>query len=252
MDLGLKGKVAIISGTGSQIGYGRGIMQVMAKEGCNIVSVDMDIEGAKKTAAEARKLGVKAIALKVDISKKAEVDEMVKATLAEFGKIDILVNNAGASTHPGPFIEKTEAQIDADININLRGCINCCKAVLGHMISRKSGKIINISSNGAKTGGAGVAVYCAAKAGVMVFTKSLAAEVAKLGINVNSVAPGQGMTGFALQAPPELIKKFIEIIPNGRSTTPEDIGNMVAFLSSDVSGDIVGQTFSVDGGLTMY
>lgn len=252
MDLGLKGKVAIISGTGSQIGYGKGIVQVMAKEGCNIVSVDMDLEGAQKTAEEAKKLGVKAIALKVDIRKKAEVDEMVKTTLAEFGTIDILVNNAGASTFPGPFIEKTEEQIDADININLRGCINCCKAVLGHMISRKYGKIVNISSNGAKTGGAGVAVYCAAKAGVMVFTKSLSAEVAKLGINVNSVAPGQGMTGFALQAPPELIKKFIETIPNGRSTTPTDIGNMVAFLCSDVSADIVGQTYSVDGGLTMY
>lgn len=252
MDLGLKGKVAIVTGTASQVGFGRGIVQVLAKEGCNIVSVDMDFDGAKKTAAEAKTLGVKAIALKADISKKVEVDEMIKAAITELGKIDIMINNAGASSTPGPFVEKTDAAIDADININLKGCINCCKAVLGHMISRKSGKIINITSFGAKAGGAGVAVYCAAKAGVMVFTKSLAAEVIKMGINVNSIAPGVGNTGFALQSPPGMIQKLIETVPIGKYTAPEDIGHMAAFLASDLSSDIVGQTFSVDGGLTMY
>jgi 3-oxoacyl-[acyl-carrier protein] reductase len=252
MDLGLKGKVALVTGGGSQIGYGRGIAVTLAKEGCDIIVNDVEIKGAEQTAAEIRALGRRAMAVKADVASSAEVKDMVKAALAEFGRIDILVNNAGASTPPKPFIEKTEADWDADININLRGVLNCTRAVLDQMISRKSGKIINISSNGAKTGGANVAVYCAAKAGVMVFTKSLAAEVATLGINVNSIAPGQGNTGFALQAPPELIEKFLTMIPLGRSTTPQDIGNMVAFLASDVSSDIVGQTFSVDGGLTMY
>jgi NAD(P)-dependent dehydrogenase (short-subunit alcohol dehydrogenase family) len=252
MDLGLKGKVAIVTGTGSQIGYGKGIVEVLAKEGCNIVSADMDLEGAKKTAAAAKALGVKAIALKTNVSDKSSVEEMIKAAIAEFKNIDILINNAGASSSPGPFIEKTDVQINADIDINLRGCINCCKSILGHMIARKSGKIINISSCGAKTGGSGVAVYCAAKAGVMVFTKSLAAEVIKLGINVNCIAPGPGRTGFALQAPPEVLKMFEQTIPLGRFTTPEDIGNLTAFLVSDKSLDIVGQTYSVDGGLTMY
>ena len=147
MDLGLKDKVAIVTGTGSQIGYGRGIVRVLAKEGCNIVSADMNLDGAKKTAAEAQALGVKAIALKTNISDKSAVEDMVKATISEFKKIDIMINNAGADSIPMPFIEKTEAQINADIDINLRGCINCCKAVLGHMISRKSGKIINVSSS---------------------------------------------------------------------------------------------------------
>jgi NAD(P)-dependent dehydrogenase (short-subunit alcohol dehydrogenase family) len=252
MDLGLKGKVAIVTGTGSQVGYGKGIVQVLAGEGCNIVSVDMDLEGAKKTAAEAKNLGVKAIALKADISKKVEVDEMIKAAIDELGKIDIMINNAGASSPPGPFVEKTDAAIDADININLKGCINCCKAVLGHMISRKSGKIINISSFGARIGGAGVTIYCAAKGGVMVFTKSLAAEVIKMGINVNSIAPGVGNTGFALQSPPGMMQKLVETVPTGKFTTPEDIGHMAAFLASDLSSNIVGQTISVDGGLTMY
>ena len=252
MDLGLKGKVAIVTGTGSQIGFGRGIVQVLAGEGCNIVSADMDLDGAKLTAAEAEKMGVKAIAVKTDVRKKDQVEALVKAAITKFGKIDIMVNNAGASSRPGPFLEKTDAEIDADIDINLRGCINGCKAVLGYMVQQKSGKIVNISSCGAKTGGPGVAVYCAAKAGVMVFTKSLAAEVARMGINVNSIAPGQGNTGFAAQATPEMLAKFRETIPNGKSTTPADIGHMVAFLVSDVSNDVVGQTYSVDGGLTMY
>lgn len=252
MDLGLKGKVAIITGTGSKIGFGKGIVRVLANEGCNIVSVDIDFEGAKQTATEAAAKGVKAIALKANICNKSEVDEMVKAAIAELGGIDILINNAGAASIPMPFIEKTEESINFDINVNLKGCINCCQAVLGHMIARKSGKIINISSFGAKSGGTGVSTYCAAKAGVMVLTKSLALEVIKQGINVNSVAPGAGNTGFMVQATPEMRNMFESTIPVGRFTTPEDIGNMVAFLASDVSKDVVGQIISVDGGLTMY
>jgi 3-oxoacyl-[acyl-carrier protein] reductase len=252
MNLGLKGKVAIVTGTGSKIGFGKGIVKALAEEGCNIVSVDMDLEGAKQTAAEAAAKGVKAKAYKANICEKSEVDEVVKAAIADFGGIDILVNNAGAASIPMPFVEKTEEAINFDINVNLKGCINCCKAVLGHMIARKSGKIINISSFGAKAGGANVSTYCAAKAGVMVLTKSLALEVVKQGINVNSIAPGAGNTGFMVQATPEMKKVFESSIPIGKFTTPEDIGNMAAFLASDVSNNVVGQTISVDGGLTMY
>ena len=252
MDLGLKDKVALVTGAGSQIGFGKGIILTLAKEGCDIIAVDMDLEGSKKTAEEAMALGRKAIAVKADISNKTEVNEMVDKAIKEFGRIDILVNNAGASTHPKPFMEMTDAEIDADIGINLRGTINCTRAVLGQMISRKNGKIVNLSSCGAKTGGAMVSVYCAAKAGVMVLTKSLGAEMAAMGININCIAPGMGMTGFAAQAPPEVIEQLLKNIPLGRSTTPQDIGNIVAFLASDVSSDVVGQTFSVDGGLTMY
>jgi 3-oxoacyl-[acyl-carrier protein] reductase len=252
MDLGLKGKVAIITGTGSPIGFGKGIVWVLANEGCNIVSVDIDLEGAKQAAAEAGARGVKAIALKTNICDKSDVETMVKAAITEFGQIDILVNNAGAASIPMPFIEKTEEAITFDINVNLKGCINCCQAVLGHMIARKSGKIINISSFGAKIGGVTVSTYCAAKAGVMALTKSLALEVIKQGINVNSIAPGAGNTGFMAQATPEMRDIFQSTIPSGYFTTPEDIGNMAAFLASDVSKDVVGQTVSVDGGITMY
>jgi len=248
----LKGKVALVTGAGSQIGFGKGIALTLAREGCDIIVNDVDIEGAEKTAAEIKSLGRKAVAIKADVSNSAEVNDMVKTALKQFSKIDILVNNAGVCTPPKPFIEMTEAECDRDINVNLGGMLNCTRAVLSHMTSRKSGKIISISSDAAKMGGANIAVYGAAKAGIMVFSKGLAAEVAASGINVNAIAPGPGDTGFALHAPPEFLEKVTTSIPLGRTTTPQDIGNMVAFLASDVSSDITGQTISVDGGLAMY
>jgi 3-oxoacyl-[acyl-carrier protein] reductase len=251
MDLGLKGKVAIVTGAGSQIGFGRAIALTLAKDGCDIVVADIDLEGARQTSADVEALGRKAIAVKADVSKGAEVKEMVKAALEKFGKIDILVNNAGACTPPKPFLEMTEAEWDADVNINLKGVLYCTRAVLPHMIERKYGKIINTSSGAGIEGGAITPVYAAAKAGIIAFTKSIAKDVASSGINVNSIAPGIANTGFARQAPPGMLDSFAKNIPLGRLTEPQDIANTVAFLASDVSGDIVGQTLSVDGGMLM-
>jgi 3-oxoacyl-[acyl-carrier protein] reductase len=250
MDLGLKDKVALVTGAGSQIGYGKGAALILAKEGCHIVIGDIDLEGAKKTAAEVEALGRKAMAVKADITKSAEVNEMVKMALEKFGKIDILVNNAGATFQQKPFAEKTEEECDTDLNLNLKGALNCTRAVLNHMISRQSGKIINISSVAAKMGAPLDDIYAAAKAGVSIFTKSLGMQVISSGINVNAIAPGVGMTNFVRGLPPELLERFVKQTPSGRANKPEDIGNMVAFLASDVSSNIVGQTISVDGGLT--
>ena len=252
MDLGLKGKVALVTGAGSQIGFGKGIALTLAREGCDIIVNDVNLEGAEQTAAEVKALGRKAVAVKADVSNSAEVNAMVKTALAELGRIDILVNNAGAATPQKPFTETTEADWNSDININLMGVVNCTKAVIDHMISRQSGKIVSIASTVAKTGGMNMTLYGAAKAGVSAFTKGLAAEVATSGINVNCIAPGPGDTGFALQAPPGFLDMIMGIIPQKKFTTPQDIGNAVAFLASDVSINIVGQTLSVDGGLTMY
>jgi NAD(P)-dependent dehydrogenase (short-subunit alcohol dehydrogenase family) len=252
MDLGLKGKVALVTGAGSQIGYGKGIVMTLAKEGCDIVAADIDLAGAEQTAAEVKALGRKAMAVKADVSSRDEVNDMVKAALAEFGRIDILVNNAGAANPPQPFVETNEADWDREIDINLKGILNCTRAVLEQMISRQSGKIISVASTVAKTGGAMMSVYGAAKGGVSIFTKGLAAEVAALGINVNCIAPGPGNTGFTSLAPPGFLDKIVATIPAQKYTTPQDIGNAVAFLASDVSSDIVGQTLSVDGGMTMY
>lgn len=255
MDLGLKGKAAIVTGTGSPIGFGRTIAVTLAKEGCSIVSCDISQETAEEAAAQIKSMGGKAIAVKVDIANSAEVNQMVKLALETYGKIDILVNNAGASFQMGPFVNQEEATWDRTINVNLKGPMICCKAVLPTMIERKSGKIINITSGGARRGSPVGDSYAAAKAGLVNFTKSLAHEVISSGINVNSIAPGPGDTnlGMAHSTPEKLQRRRAMIekeVPVKRPTMPQDIANMVAFLASDVSSDIVGQDFGVDGGST--
>jgi 3-oxoacyl-[acyl-carrier protein] reductase len=254
MDLFLNGKVALVTGAGSQKGLGKGIALLLAKEGCDVIVTDIDLEGAQQTAAEIKGLGNRVMAVKANVSNSAEVKKMVASALAQFGRIDILVNNAGAITPPKPFWEKSEEEWDSDIDINLKGAVNCTKFVIPQMVSRKSGKIVSISSVGAKIGAPGGSGYAAAKAGIMGFTKSLALEVSHIGINVNCVAPGLIMTNLGKNKnnPREFpLDDMIARMPTKKANTVEDIANMVAFLVSDVSKSIVGQTFSVDGGLSM-
>jgi 3-oxoacyl-[acyl-carrier protein] reductase len=256
MDLGLKDKVALVTGAGSQIGFGKAIALTLAKEGCNIIVNDVDLEGAEKTSAEVRALGRRAIAIKANIASSSEVNEMVNMALAEFGRIDILVNNAGVGRGGGPLVETNESDWDTLINTNLKGPMNCSKAVLPQMLLRRSGKIINIASGVGKSGQANNSVYAATKAGVIGFTKSLAAEVAPMGINVNCVAPGLSTTNFirdsdGLIRDIDMLERVRVTIPLGRTTEPQDIANMVTYLASDVASDIVGQPFSVEGGRFM-
>jgi NAD(P)-dependent dehydrogenase (short-subunit alcohol dehydrogenase family) len=252
MDLGLQGKVALVTGAGSQKGFGKTTAITLAKEGCDVIVSDIDIKGAEQTAVEIRALGRKAAAFKADVSKSAEVKEMSRLALEQFGKIDILVNIAGATTPPKIFIDKTEEEWDQDINLNLKGVLNCTKAVLPQMLARKTGKIVNIASVNIKKGFPTTSIYAAAKCGVVGFTQVLANETAASGINVNCIAPGLGLTNFIKSGgPPGGMEAIIAGIPNKRSTTPQDIANTVAFLVSDVSSDIVGQTISVDGGTSI-
>lgn len=249
MDLGLNGKVALVTGAGSQKGFGKGIALTLAREGCDVIVADIDIVGARQTAAEIESLGRRALAVQVDITKSAEVSEMTQAALAALGRIDILVNNAGAVSKLVNFVDKTEAECDADINLNLKGAMNCTRAVLSQMIANKSGKIINIASIGASKGMPHTSAYGAAKAGLIGFSRNLATELAPEGINVNCVAPGLGLTNFGGGTPPpDMLKAAIARIPIRRTTTPQDVANVVAFLASDVSSDIVGQVIGVDGG----
>ena len=249
MDLKLKDKVAIITGTGSQIGFGKGIAMTLAKEGCDIVSIDVDLEGAKKTAADVKALGRKALVFKVDITKREEIDAAVKKVLAEFGRIDILVNCAGRASGIRPFAESTEEQWEIDININLRGTMNFTRAVLPHMLEQHYGKIVNFSTHAAHqpTGLAGAASYVAAKAGTVMFSKTLAGEVGHQGINVNIIAPGPGATNFhkVSGGDPRMSGIVDALAKAGKTTTPEDIANAVAFLVSDVSSKLSGQILEV-------
>ena len=238
MDLGLRDKVALVTGAGSQIGYGKGIALTLAREGCNIIAADIDLEGAKKTAAEVEALGPKAMAVKADVTKRAEVDDMVKAALDRFGQIDILVNNAGGSSPLRPFVEMNKADWDLDINVNLYGQMNVAQAVLPHMMSRNYGRIINF------TGGRGIpniSIYGAAKAGIIAFTEALAREVASSGVIVNGIGPGLGETGLVQKAPAAFLEENRQRSALKRLCTPDDVGPAVAFLASDLCSYMVGQ-----------
>jgi 3-oxoacyl-[acyl-carrier protein] reductase len=238
MDLKLKDKVALVTGAGSQIGYGKAICMTLAEEGCHIIAADIDFEGAKKTAKQVEVLGRKALAVKVDVTKQAEVETMVEQAIKKFGRIDILVNNAGASSKERPFMEMTPEDWEFDINVNLLGQIRVARAVLPYMLARKYGRIINTS------GGQGVpsiSIYGAAKGGIVQFTKALAREVGSQGVIVNAVGPGLGKTGLTRHAPQEMFEGEKQTSVLGRLCEPADVAPVVAFLASDRCSYMIGQ-----------
>ena len=247
MDFGFRGKVALVTGTGSQIGMGKAIALTLAKEGCDIISSDMDLAGAKKTADEVKSLGRKAIAVKTDVSSSTEVQNMVTEALKEFGKIDILVNTAGGTAAAGPLHQAKEERWQKDIAVNLLGSLYCARAVLSGMMERKYGKIINFSSAVAISGMPGSSSYAGAKAGVIAFTKCLSMEAGPAGINVNCLAPTMVMTNFGTHATmdPKRAEEAASRLPLRRLTTTQDIANTVAFLASDISSGITGQVITV-------
>jgi 3-oxoacyl-[acyl-carrier protein] reductase len=253
MDLGFRGKVALLTGAGSQIGFGKAIALLLAKEGCDAIAVsDINLDDARKTAEAVKALGCKSIAIKADVTSKAEVEDMVKKALAEFGKIDILINVAGAILGGGPFEEQKEEIWDKEISLNLKGTMLVSQAVLPHMKDRKYGVIVNIGSGSTHMYGHGVGAYAMSKAAVDIFTKQLATAAVSYGIRVNCVAPGPSPTNF-IKVPDKqaVIDTLAKEIPMGKATTPADIANAVAFFASDISGDITGQVLHVSGGSVM-
>lgn len=241
----LKGKSAIVTGAGQ--GIGQGIAQVLTKEGANVLVADLNLENAEKVVAEINAGGGKAIAIKCDVSLKAEVDAMVEKAVSEFGKLDILVNNAGIYPMK-PFLEMTEDDWDKVINVNLKSVFLCSQAAALKM--PEGSKIVSISSIAAFVGFDGLCHYCATKGGINASIRAIALELAKKKINVNAVAPGAIQTPGAAAAE-EIMKQTISMIPAGRMGQPEDIANAVAFLVSDKADYITGQTLIVDGGWTL-
>jgi 3-oxoacyl-[acyl-carrier protein] reductase len=254
MDLNLYDKVALVTGAGSQLGYGKGVALALAKEGCHVVVDDKDeeFEGAKETAAEIEALGRKALAINADVRVREEVDNMVKAALEKFGQIDILVSNAGVASPMTPFAKTNRELWNYDIETNLFGQMNVVHAVIPHMISRKYGKIILYS------GGQGVpniAAYSASKGGAVSFGYSLAREVGPLGIVVNMIMPGTGETGLgggSKKLPPGWNENQAKMHPLGRLCTPRDMGNLIAFLVSDANSYMVGQLIRLAPDLYFY
>ena len=249
----LKGKIAIVTGAGSEKGIGQAAALVLAKKGAAVVVTDIDLSGAERTAQAVRQQGVEALALRVDVTDAREVETLVEKTLREFNRIDILVNVAGI-TQPIRVLDTTEADWDRVLAVNLKGTFLCSKAVLPTMIAQKFGRIVNLSSVSGKRGGGvyGGAHYSAAKAGILGFSKALAREVAAFGITVNSVAPGLIATDIrgGLE-PPERQLEMSKDIPCQRMGTPEEVAAGIAFLASDEAAYITGEEIDINGGSHM-
>jgi NAD(P)-dependent dehydrogenase (short-subunit alcohol dehydrogenase family) len=250
MDLGFKGKVALVTGAGSQIGFGKEIAITLAREGCNSIAVtDINLDDVKLTADALKKMGVKSIAVKADATVKAEVDAMVKQVLDEYGRIDILCNVAGGILGGGPIEEQKPEIWEKEIFLNLFNPILMAAAVVPQMRTQGGGAIINIGSGSSHMYSHGVGVYAQAKAAIDVFTKQLAFVEAKNNIRVNCVAPGPSPTNF-IKAPDKqaVVNMLIKEIPLHRATAPADIANATVFFASDVTApDISGQVLHVSG-----
>ena len=247
----LSGKVAIV--TGASRGIGRAIALALAKDGANIVvNAVSNITKAREVAKEIESMGRKALVILVDVSQKKDVENMVNQTLERFGKIDILVNNAGIVGPTIPIQELSEEDWDRIISVDLKGTFLCCKAVIPHMISQRSGKIVNMSSIAGKEGNANMTAYCAAMAGIIGFTKALSEEVAKYGIRVNCVCPALIETELVERMDKKQAEYLKSKIPLGRLGKPEEVAELVKFLVSDASDFITGQAINIDGGRGKY
>jgi len=246
----LENKVALV--TGGSRGIGKAIVYALAEEGANIgVNYVRNKEQAEKVCETVRKKdGVKAIAVKADVSVPDEVQKMVDTVLKEFGKIDILVNNAGIVAQK-KLVDTTFKEWNRMLATHLNGVFLCTKAVLPPMLQRREGRIINFASHLAQKGAAELVPYCAAKGGVISFTKALAREVVRDGILVNCVAPGPVKTEMLVDVSQEWLKELESSLPLGRFGLPEEVAAAVVFLASPDSSLFVGQTLCPNSGSVM-
>ena len=242
----LDNKIAIVTGAGQ--GIGRAIAHKLAAEGATVIVTDLNEATAKDTAAA---IGSGAIGLRTDVTDRDSVNATVDQVMARFGRIDVLVNNAGWDKGER-FLDSEPETWDRVMQINLYGVFNTMKKVLPIMALQGGGKVVNLGSDAGRVGSSGEAVYSAAKGGVIAFTKAMAREMARDGVNVNCVCPGPTDTPlFASMGGEKLREALIKAVPFRRLGDPADIANAVAFLASDEASYITGQTVSVSGGLTM-
>jgi 3-oxoacyl-[acyl-carrier protein] reductase len=241
------GKTAIVTGGGS--GIGRAIVGAMARQNAHVILVDVNLESIETVAGEIRPLGKgKVLVRRADVSNSKEVQKVVEDVLSAFGRIDILVNNAGITGPPVPFTEVKEEDWDRVMKVDLKSVFIFCKAVIGHMIEKKSGKIINISSFAGKAGNPYWVPYSAAKAGVINLSRTIALGVATQGINVNCVCAGTTLTPMLRRLSDEQIEGLKRGIPMGRLAQPEETAAVVCFLASDEASYVTGQCINVTGG----
>ncbi len=246
MNLGLKGKGAIV--TGGSLGIGAAIAIELGREGANVaVNYRRHDTEAKQVVAEIEKLGSKGLAVKADVSSYNDAVKMVQTVQEQFGRLDILVCNAGI-TWDGVIWKMTEEQWDTVIGVNLKGYFNYNKAAAMVFKDQKYGKIVNVSSINGLRGKFAQANYAASKGGEIAMSKSLARDLGAFNVNVNVVAPGMVLTDMMDNLAPEFKNKAMAETVVGRFATPQDCAHLVAFLCSDLSRHITGEVIKIDGG----
>lgn len=247
--MNLAGKAALV--TGASRGIGREIALELARQGADVaVNFSGSEDKANEVVDQIKQLGRDAFTVKCDVSDSEQVADMVKETIDRFGHLDILVNNAGI-TRDNLLMRMKEDEWDDVIKINLKGVFLCTKAVTRQMMKQRQGRIINIASIVGVSGNPGQANYVAAKAGVIGLTKTTAKELASRNITVNAIAPGFITTDMTDKLTEEVKTEMLKQIPLARFGEPKDIAKVTAFLASDDSSYMTGQTLHIDGGMVM-
>lgn len=254
----IKDKVVLVTGAGS--GIGAAIAIAMAQAGARLVSTDIDLDAARRIADKAAGLGAEILALQTDVGEVAEIDTMIEAAVAHFGRLDVIVNNAGV-TRRAYIMDLTEADWDRIHRVNAKGVFFCLQAAARVMIEQGGGRIINIASiAGRGYAGTSNAAYAASKGAVIALTKTASQQLGPHNINVNAICPGFTMTPLVERSLEvsaktlgvsiaEALEKSVEPIPLRRANDPEDIAAMAVFLASPGARNITGQAYNVDGGL---
>ncbi len=247
MSIDLKNKTALV--TGASKGIGKGIALELARLGCNVaVNYNSDLHGAEETASEIRKLGREAFAIQADVGDSAAVERMFAEIFARFTRLDIAVNNAGCQTWKA-LLDLSEAEWDRVIDTNLKGCFLVTQKAAAHMKNHGGGAVVNIGSGCNMFAFPMLSSYTASKGGIEQFTKVSAVELGRHGIRVNCVAPGAVEIERTKLEAGDYAGTWAQATPLGRVGLPVDVAQAVAFLVSDYSGFITGQTLYVDGGL---